>query len=573
LFQGKFQGDAGTFEDAVEMTMPILSRFLPARRVKMGDFTGKTEIDAQLPKELKDINLSDVNRSDFRANLILSMNNWSKIAPGLRYLLHYPYGCVEQTSSGVIPLAALRGLVQSGAVPGITVEEIDKFLKQGVNRLLSMQVASGGFAYWPGELVPSWWGSMYAIFAITLARDAGFDVPQERLEKAVSYLRDGLLNKGATDASHGHVWTKEYALYNLAANKALSVQEFEPFWRDYNSLNDQSKALVLLAANRIGALPAPKIVEMANQLQPKVDPSRIDFHHSSFREIAMCLLAVAETKASQKTADLLAGHLLRGLKPDGIWYSTADTGWCLLALGKYFQAKKGEKPGPAVVRMRYDGDKPVEIQLSDASAAVEIDARKLVESGRITLETDSKSLINYTLSVTYPDLVNDPARLSKGFTLRKRIENLNGKDEIRVGDVLRVTLDVGLYDPTTTKYYHEGFQYLALEDPVPAGIVPINPALKTEGVRRKKADTDEDSDDDSRASGNSFTPEYSEFRDDGVRVFKDEAGSGRFQYSYLARAVAEGDFWMRGSRISLMYDPDVFGRTPGQTVKILPLEK
>jgi len=33
------------------------------------------------------------------------------------------------------------------------------------------------------------------------------------------------------------------------------------------------------------------------------------------------------------------------------------------------------------------------------------------------------------------------------------------------------------------------------------------------------------------------------------------------------------EFRMRGSRISLMYDPDVFGRTAGEVVKILPLEK
>jgi uncharacterized protein YfaS (alpha-2-macroglobulin family) len=576
LFQGKFEGEAGKFDDAVEMTMPVHSRFLPARRVKIGDFTKKTQIEASLPAELKTMNPSDVNQSDFRANLILSMNNWSKITPGLKYLLMYPFGCVEQTSSGVIPLAALRGLVQSGAVPGITVEEVDKFLKQGVNRLLSMQVASGGFSYWPGDLVPSWWASMYAMSALTLAREAGFDVPQDRMDKAVSFLRDGLFKKELPDSSRDYKWTNQYALFNLAANKALSAQELEPFLRDYASLDDMSKALVLLAANRINALPESKLVEMANKLHPKVDLSRIDFRHSSFREVALCLVAITEAKGSQEAADTLAGELLRGLKPDGIWHSTADTGWCLFALGKYFQGKKGEKPATAVVKISYDGAKPVEVQVSDASAQVEIDVRKLLETGRISLESDSKHLITYTLSMTYPDLVNDPAKLSKGFTLTKRIENLNGKDEIRVGDVVRVKLEVGLSDPTETRYYQGGFQYLALEDPVPAGLVPINPELKTEGVSKEEADRNSDSDSGPRYySGyvSAFTPSFSEFRDDGVRVFKNMAWSGRYYYSYLARAVSEGDFWMRGSRISLMYDPDVFGRTPGQPMKILPVEK
>jgi len=92
-------------------------------------------------------------------------------------------------------------------------------------------------------------------------------------------------------------------------------------------------------------------------------------------------------------------------------------------------------------------------------------------------------------------------------------------------------------------------------------------------VDKEATNTDRDSDSDSGNYGQGFAPDFSEFRDDGVRVFKDRAWSGTYSYSYLARAVAEGDFWMRGSRIALMYDPDVFGRTPGEMVKILPVEK
>ena len=337
----------------------------------------------------------------------------------------------------------------------------------------------------------------------------GFDVPKERMDKAVEYLRTGLFNKGATDDGiHAYAWTKEYALYNLAVNKALTVQELEPFLRSYNSSSNQSKALLLLAANKTGALPRARIVEMASKLNPKVDPSRIDFRNSSFREMALCLLAITEAKASQVVADSLAGRLLNGLKPDGIWLSTADTGWCLLALGKYFQNQKGDKPKTASVRVRYgDNSPPLEAQVSDASAEIEINPTKLLKTGAIVLESDSKHLITYTLSVTYPDVVNDPAKLSKGFTLRKHIQNLNGKDEIRVGDVVRVTLDINLQDPTKARYGSGGFYYLALEDPVPAGLVPINPDLKTEGVQKKKSDGDEDSDYEYGSSGR-FTPDY-----------------------------------------------------------------
>src|SRR5208283_5140402 len=89
-------------------------------------------------------------------------------------------------------IGCTRGLAQSGALPGITVDQVDRFLKQGVNRLLSMQTSEGGFGYWPGDHDPSWWGSMYAISALTLAGEGGFDVPKDRIDKAVGFLRTGL---------------------------------------------------------------------------------------------------------------------------------------------------------------------------------------------------------------------------------------------------------------------------------------------------------------------------------------------------------------------------------------------
>jgi hypothetical protein len=168
------------------------------------------------------------------------------------------------------------------------------------------------------------------------------------------------------------------------------------------------------------------------------------------------------------------------------------------------------------------------------------------------------------LNLKYPDLANDPSDLKQGFTLRKKVENLNGKDEIRVGDIVRVTLD---FEIDRSFHGNNGrVEYIALEDPVPAGITPINTDLKTEGVDEDEAEQPRTSWRDPR----NFITNHSEFKDDGVRVFKDRAWPGFYRYSYLARAVAQGDFWMRGSRISLMYDPDSFGKTLGKRIKILP---
>ena len=59
-----------------------------------------------------------LNPGEVQAVLTLSGSPFLRLSDALHYLLTYPYGCVEQTSSGVLALAALRGVVQDQSGPG-----------------------------------------------------------------------------------------------------------------------------------------------------------------------------------------------------------------------------------------------------------------------------------------------------------------------------------------------------------------------------------------------------------------------------------------------------------------------
>lgn len=568
IFKGRLVVPSARYGDAIEQTLPIRSRYLVVHRSIVGSFTQQTDIPVDLPKILMTLNPDEVNPADLQAHLICSTTDWTKITPGLKYLWRYPYGCVEQTSSGIIPLAGLRGLIASGAIPDVTVTEIDGFIEKGVERLLSMQLPNGGFSYWPGQTTVSW-GTVYATFALTAAKQAGYPVPEARLNAALDYLRGDLFKYRKGDRPHSDAWTKEFAIWNLALNDRLTAAELEPFIKHYDSASIQYKALLLIAAAKVGYVPEKKIVEMLSDLDPKPDPRQVNYRNSSFRQIAACLLAAVETGSELEKADTWAGYLLNGLKPDGRWASTADTGWCLLALSKYYERRGSGKAESFKLGIDYGADKPEEVTVSDGTVSRPLDPKKLLATGKIRVTADSRHLVNYTLSLTYPDLDTEPSSLSRGLTLLKRMENLNGKEEIRVGDIVRVTLNIGILQwPDRDRWSR--YEYFALEDPVPAGLVPINSELATEGVRN---DSSDDRYDRWRDGYYDFTPTRVEFRDDGVRVFKDYAWRGQYQYSYLARAVAAGEFWMRGSRISLMYDPEHFGKTLGQKVKVLPAGK
>ena len=120
-------------------------------------------------------------------NLTVSSNPFIKLTGGLLYLLQYPYGCVEQTSSKVLPLAALRGLIEKGLIPDIRTAQTDKYLRAGVTRLLKMQTESGGFGYWPGNKSPHRAGTLYAMAALSIAKENGMNVPDQPFANCLLY--------------------------------------------------------------------------------------------------------------------------------------------------------------------------------------------------------------------------------------------------------------------------------------------------------------------------------------------------------------------------------------------------
>ncbi|MGC4022878.1 MAG: alpha-2-macroglobulin family protein [Cyclobacteriaceae bacterium] len=77
----------------------------------------------------------------------------------LQYLIHYPYGCIEQTTSSVFPQLYLSSIKQ------LTENEksaIQKNVNAAIERLKSFVNRDGGFSYWPGGDDSDSWGSTYA---------------------------------------------------------------------------------------------------------------------------------------------------------------------------------------------------------------------------------------------------------------------------------------------------------------------------------------------------------------------------------------------------------------------------
>ncbi|MHB9072301.1 MAG: alpha-2-macroglobulin family protein [Desulfobaccales bacterium] len=542
-FEGGFQGKS----DAVELKLRINSGHVRDTEVWFGSLAGTSEIKVALPSYLT----GKVDPEEVQAVLTVAGSPFLRMTEAIHYLLQYPYGCVEQTSSGVMALAALRGAIEKGLVSGVSLAETDKYLDRGLGRILGMQTDSGGFAYWPGQRDAHVWGSIYATTALSLAKAGGLDVPDDSLNSALDYL------KKQVEEPKRALAIKAFACYVLALNGALDPDTYKTVHAHYAKLHRESKLLLLLAATLADLRPAK---ELQTALQPLVGSKvpvapaeKDDEFRAQFRTPALALLAGATIMPQDPATKEEALLLLMGLDHQGIWTSTSDTGWALLALGEYFKGVTF-------------GTEPVEISVSQPGApqterfkldpkgfrTVGLDAGALLKNPVVKIEGQAGKTWLYKLEVTGPRLDIAKTGASHGFKVRREIKNTDGGDVIKVGDLVKVTvfLDVAGKEQ----------RYVMLDDPLPAGLMAINSAFTTEEqVPQGDEDNGDDFDYVTREGTIRFRPNYFEIKNDRVLAYRDAVYSGSYRFEYYCRAICEGTFVAPATRAAAMYSPGVNG--------------
>jgi uncharacterized protein YfaS (alpha-2-macroglobulin family) len=555
----QFTGKFGKLSDALELPLKINSPFRRETSVSFGSLSGAAELPAALPAYLKGPGQGAVGPQEIQAVLTLSGSPFLRLAPGLRYLLTYPYGCVEQTSSGVLALAALYPLVKAGQIPGVEPAAVEDYLKKGLARLATLQTDTGGFAYWPGYRRPHYWGSLYALAALTAAHSQGLAVAPPVRQKAVKYVKKQL-EEGPASAG-----AKAFACYLLAQNRALERREFQEVQRDYGRLPREGKILLLLAAQQANLRPPAQLKEalkpLLGEAAAAAGESDDDFQ-ARYRAPALALLAGAILLPDDPRTKEEALALLGGLDRQGYWTSTSDTGWALLALGRYFQGQTfsteavdlsvGQPGAPQGQRFTLD---------PKGFRTVGLDPELLLKHPVVQVKVPAGQTVLYKLELTAPRPDLAAAGVSRGLKVQRCLKNTDGSDVIKVGDLVRVTISLEAQKPVS---------YLLLEDPLPAGLVAVNTAFKTEeplpaGAAEEEPDSGGDDDDfDYFPPGGAvrLRPNYFEIREDRVLAFRERLYTGTYQFEYVARAVCQGDFIWPATQAGAMYAPGIRGAAP-----------
>ncbi|NJM94293.1 MAG: hypothetical protein HC842_06195, partial [Cytophagales bacterium] len=137
----------------------------------------------------------------------------------LQYLVQYPHGCVEQTTSAAFPQLFLGDLMELSKDQSARIQQ---HLEAALNRLANFQRPGGGFSYWPGDNYISHWGTCYAGHFLLEAQAKGYHVAEPLMSAWLGFQQSQARSWQAQAQSYeNNDLIQAYRLYTLArAGKA-----------------------------------------------------------------------------------------------------------------------------------------------------------------------------------------------------------------------------------------------------------------------------------------------------------------------------------------------------------------
>ena len=460
-------------------------------------------------------------------SLIVSAFPSVQFLGALKYLIEYPYGCVEQTTSTVYPLLYLKEVLPVLDQNQFSATRIDHNVQAGIERLFSMQTFSGGFGMWQGNSEPFDFGTVYAMEFLAEAQKAGYAVPKDDFRDALDYLEKIVSGKSKDEGADDDL--KSHALYVLAKAgrvKSSWIRRLEEKKADLSEFGKLYLAgsLALMGDKKamsemIGTSFSEKAFSSSEEGEFRVIPS------------ALALSVFMDMDPENPLVPVLVKRL-EGLMKSGQWGTTQNNAQALLGLGKYTRYLKSQ-PQNFTGRV-LAGGKPV--GTFDDKNGIALNGAEL--SGEdITLEvTGVGNAYYYWTSAGVPASGKVEERDS-GLEARRSFLNSAGKPidltKLRQGDV--VVVDISLESALNCKN-------VVLVDLLPAGLEVENPRLVA-------SDTSDLSEKDM------IDPQKIDIRDDRILVFTDVANLAH--YRYVARAVTPGRFKLPAVNAECMYDPSI----------------
>jgi len=563
---------AGSVRDRVEAKLPVQVPGIDERPRIASSFVSVQEIALQIPTDV---------RTDFARDeaLVVTMGRhlWPELGARLEYLIDYPHGCVEQTTSSTLPLLAARDVLPRLGFAKHTAAEIDVMIVAGIERLALMKTSTGGLAYWPGDPEPSVYGTAYAMRAVALAHRVGLKVPAGLREGMIEYLLQKLQEVSPQDSASAEI--KASIAFALAEAQALPESSADMLMDSAAKQGLFGLASLALAlstlpgqADHLTALldPLEAGFSGAGHLVQREPESSFDYYGSSQRTQAQALMALTRLRPNSKLVAPLVDELIRATEA----YTTQATAFGLLALREQIVTQGSE---PVLLRAKVDGnvlepDREGTERLGGFGEQYRIPFAKVAgRTALLRLESNTDKPVSFLIEAKWRrpyEAQNSLAATSseRGPEVYRIYTDTAGRPidpaTIRPTQIVRVALMARL---PTTAYFDEQLGYLAMTDRIPAGFEPVQPDLWTVS---RPGDLTPEHPLYSILQWGSPDASHVALRDDRVHMYFDRIWGEYVAGTYFMRATTPGHFVAPPAMAELMYEPDSTGYASSTTFEV-----
>ncbi|WP_047683068.1 MULTISPECIES: alpha-2-macroglobulin [Xenorhabdus] len=499
--------------------------------------------------------IKDLIPETLEGQLLLTSRPPLQIARYIRELYAYPYGCLEQTISGLYPSlysneAELKKL-------GINTQNDEKrraAIDAGITHLLSMQRHDGSFSLWDRNGEEEFWLTAYAADFLFRANQQGYSIPADALKTANNRLLRYLQDKNIINDRYSRSRSETQFSVQAYAGLVLASQQKAPLSGLRQLYEQRGRAGNGLSLVQLGiALKMMGDDTRGNEaIRSGVNKSRqsgygLHDYGSTIRDNALIVALLTENKIMLNERDKKLFVLSNELSAHR-YFSTQESNAIYLS-GRYF-IDASEPSWKAVISQQIP---PIN---RDSALNEALTAKQILKG--IEISNRGESTLYSRLSVVgYP--FQAPKPYSNILNIKRTYLDLNGEnyypDRLKSGEMMVVKLEISATEPVSDAL---------VVDLLPAGLEIENQNLAHSSASLSESATALQKGINDMQMANI---RHIEYRDDRFVAAVSVEPYRPVTLLYLARAVAPGVYQVPAPQVESMYVP--IWRAVGETEKRL----
>ena len=515
----------------LDVKIPLRSVAPPVTQTGQGVVRADEPVDFIFPSNL----ISD--SSEF--SLTLSPFPNIRFADSLRYLIRYPHGCLEQTTSKVFPLLYFSDLARSIEPMLATEDAVDHHITSGITRIESMLKSDDRFAYWPGGSYVNPWSSIYASHFLVEARKAGYEVADRVYDAMLNGLKtQAKFSPNMEDSNEAQEIRNKISLVTYAAYVLAAAGHPDRGTMHYLKNRGLSGLSDYSHFQLAGAFALSGELETALSMLPvSVAPTFNKGNgqretggtlNSPIRAQAIMLDVLAEVNANHPSIPMLVQNLNEAASEGNRWATTQENAFAFLALGKILKKQMDRNYTGTLTR---NGE-----HFADFDATEICYTDKAWDGTRVQLSVKGEGSCYYYWSAFGIQRDSFIEEYERELQVRRRYFNKDGEE--RSGTFVHGEL---LIAEVNVKSLTANLENVVVVDMLPTGFEIENPRLESRaGIPWLKTQD--------------FKPDYIDIRDDRLIFFGTFPRQRERKFYYALRAVTRGEFTLPPIVAEAMYD-------------------